>query len=99
MAQALEAISTLCPLCDGQISLDVPDWRVTAGWRDVLEHREVWTRVADAFREYRSIDEAASRLSITSEVAERVLDFLCKELCGCRAATCVSCLDDYRSEL
>jgi len=99
MAHAVEANHTLCPLCDGEISLDVPDWRVTAGWRDVLAHREHWARVSEAFRDYRSIDEAATSLSIPREVAERVLDFLCTELCGCRAATCVSCLDDYRSEL
>lgn len=99
MAQALEGRGTQCPLCNDEISLDVPDRRVTAGWRDVLEHRELWPRVADAFREHRSIDEAARRLSISRDTTERVLDFLCKEVCGCRAATCVSCLDDYRSEL
>lgn len=99
MAQALEANCVLCPLCDAEISIEAPDWRVAAGWRDVIEHREMWPRVAGAFREHRSIDEAARGLFITREVAERILDFLCKELCGCRAVTCVSCLDDYRSEL
>jgi hypothetical protein len=99
MARTIESNCTLCPLCEAEISLDVPDWQVTAGWRDVLAHRQKWAPISDAFRDYHSIEEAAIRLSITHEVAERVLDFLCTELCGCRATTCVSCLDDYRSEL
>jgi hypothetical protein len=86
-------------LCGEEISLDVSDWRVPAEWRDVLAYRELWAQVSDAFRACRSIDGAASQLSVSRGVAERVLDFLCKEVCGCRAVTCVSCLDDYRSEL
>lgn len=77
----------------------MPDWRVSTEWRDVLAYRELWAQVSSGFSTYQSIDEAASQLLITPEAALRVLDFLCKELCGCRAATCVSCLDDYRSEL
>ena len=99
MAQAIETNCTTCPLCGDEISLDVPDWRVSAEWRDVLAYRELWAQMSRAFRAYRSIDEAASQLHIPREAAVRVLEFLCKELCGCRAATCVSCLDDYRSEL
>ena len=99
MAQAVETNLTTCPLCGDEISLDVPDWRVSAEWRDVLAHRDLWAQTSTAFRAYRSIDAAASQLSISPEAATRVLEFLCKELCGCRAATCVSCLDDYRSEL
>ena len=99
MAQAIATNSTRCPLCGDEMSLAVSDWQVSREWSDVLEYRELWAAVSDAFRAHRSIDEATRHLSITREVAVRVLDFLCIELCGCRSVTCVSCLDDYRSEL
>jgi hypothetical protein len=99
MAQAITTACTICPLYGEEISLDVSDWRVPTEWRDVVAYRELWARVSDVFRACRSIDSAASQLSVSREVVVRVLDFLCKELCGCRAVTCVSCLDDYRSEL
>ena len=99
MAQTITSPSTACPLCGEELSLAVRDWQVSAEWRDVLEHRELWAAVSEAFRAQSSIDKAAERLSITREDTTRVLEFLCTELCGCRAVTCVSCLDDYRSEL
>ncbi|HXG67937.1 MAG TPA: hypothetical protein VNO70_22755 [Blastocatellia bacterium] len=89
----------LCPLCGEGIALDFPDWRVPAGWRDALAHRDKWVAVAAEFRARQSIEEAAQALAINRELAARLLDFLCSEVCGCRAVTCVSCLDDYRSEL
>ncbi|MGA9769437.1 MAG: hypothetical protein WBV94_10380 [Blastocatellia bacterium] len=99
MAQAIEPVIGSCPLCDEQLSLDLPDWRVTAKWRDVLAHRDKWAAVSDEFRASRSIEEAARRLSISAETARLLLGFLCLQVCGCRAVTCVSCLDDYRSAL
>jgi hypothetical protein len=40
-----------------------------------------------------------SSATITPALAETLLQFLCTEICGCRAVTCVSCLDDYRNLL
>ena len=98
MAQAVENLAA-CPLCGEEIILEVAHWRVSAKWRDVLEHRDRWADVSIAFRECQSIIDAAGKLSMPPELAARLLDFLCTELCGCRTVTCVSCLDDYRSEL
>ncbi|HSE97517.1 MAG TPA: hypothetical protein VLD57_04550 [Blastocatellia bacterium] len=99
MAQAIESLIAPCPLCGEALDLNIPDHRVAAGWRDVLEYRNLWPRVVEQFRSERSIEAAAKRLSIKIEIAARLLDFLCSEVCGCRAVICVSCLDDYRSEL
>ena len=99
MDQTIENTIGVCPLCGEEINLDVADWRVPAKWRHVLAHRDKWRELSTQFRERRSIEEAALSLTIPSDLAVRVLDFLCIELCGCRAVTCVSCLDDYRSEL
>lgn len=99
MAQTIEKGTGIWPLCGEEIDLDIADWRVPAKWREALTYRDKWGELANQFRERRSIQEAAGRLSISSEVAVRVLDFLCIELCGCRTVTCVSCLDDYLSEL
>ncbi|HST19693.1 MAG TPA: hypothetical protein VLR90_01125 [Blastocatellia bacterium] len=99
MAQAIEQTSGSCPLCDEQLNLNLPDWRVAAKWRDALAHRDKWATVSDEFRASGSIEEAAQRLSISADIARLLLEFLCTEVCGCRAVTCVSCLDDYRSAL
>ena len=99
MAQTLENAVGICPLCGEEISLQVFDGKVPAKWRDVLEHREKWSAVAREFRSRGSVEEAAKALSVSPETARRLLEFLCIEVCGCRAVTCVSCLDDYRSDL
>ncbi len=99
MAQAIKDTIGSCPLCDEELNLDLPDWRVAAKWRDALAHRDKWVIVSDEFRASGSIEEAARRLSISTETARLLLEFLCTEVCGCRAVTCVSCLDDYRSAL
>jgi len=99
MAQTIASSTSLCPLCGQEIDLKVQDWRIPSKWRSVIEHRDKWALLALEFREQQSIAEAANRLAIDSKLAAHLLDFLCTELCGCRAVTCVSCLDDYRSEL
>jgi hypothetical protein len=99
MAQSVEKLAAGCPLCGEEISLDVADWSVSSKWRDVLTHRDKLADISIEFRERQSIVEAARRLSISPELAAHLLDFLCTNLCGCRTVTCVSCLDDYRSEL
>jgi hypothetical protein len=99
MAQAIEKLRAACPLCGESLDLDIADWKVAAKWRDVLSHRDCWSDVSNEFRDCQSIAGAAGRLSISPEVAARILEFLCTDVCGCRTVTCVSCLDDYRSEL
>jgi hypothetical protein len=91
--------SALCPLCDQELDLTIADDRVAAKWRTVLTHRHLWAEVAEQFRACQSIEVAAEALSITPELSETVLQFLCTEICGCRRVTCVSCLDDYRNLL
>ncbi|HEX8183741.1 MAG TPA: hypothetical protein VF747_03295 [Blastocatellia bacterium] len=93
------ALTALCPLCGEEIGLDLPDRRVPARWRDALAHRDKWGHLSAEFRASRSIEVAARRLSISEDESRFLLNFLCTEICGCRLATCVSCLDDYRSEL
>lgn len=99
MAQSVENSVAACPLCGEAIDLGVPDWKVASKWRDVLPQRDRWANVSIAFRERQSIPEAARDLALSHELTSLILDFLCTDLCGCRASTCVSCLDDYRSEL
>ena len=99
MAQTIETAVGLCPLCGESLSLDLPDWRVGAKWRAALADRDKWAAVAREFHDSHSIEEAARRLSVPTETATLLLDFLCTEICGCRAVTCVTCLDDYRSAL
>ena len=99
MAQAIEDAIGMCPLCGEDINLNIAAWKISAKWRDVIEHRDKWASLSKEFRQRQSIVEAARLLSIEPELAARLLDFLCSDLCGCRAVTCVSCLDDYRSEL
>lgn len=99
MAQTIENAIGSCPLCGEQLSLDIPDRRVAAKWRDALAHRDKWSTVSDEFCARGSIEAAAAQLSISTETARLLLEFLCTEVCGCRAVTCVSCLDDYRSAL
>ena len=89
----------LCPLCEEALCLDMPDRRVPAKWRDALAYRDRWGEVSAEFRASRSIEGAALKLSIPPDDVRFLLDFLCTEICGCRLTTCVSCLDDYRSEL
>jgi hypothetical protein len=93
------ALTGICPLCEEEISLDLPRWRVPAKWRDALAYRDKWSDLSTEFRASRSVEEAARRLSIPADDVRFVLDFLCTEICGCRLVTCVACLDDYRSEL
>jgi len=99
MAQTIEKQVAVCPLCKEEIDLDTPDWRVSSEWRDLLADRKNLVSLSQLFHEKRSIEEAARVISISTEQASRLLKFLSVELCGCRTVTCVSCLDDYRSEL
>jgi hypothetical protein len=99
MAQTIIETTCPCPLCGEELSLDLNDDRVAAKWRDLLAYRDRWRDVSESFAETRSIDRAAIKLSLSGDITKRILDFLCLELCGCRRVTCVSCLDDYRSEL
>jgi hypothetical protein len=93
------ALTAKCPLCEDEISLDLPRWRVPVKWLRALAYRDKWSDLSTEFRASRSIEDAARRLSIPFDEARFLLDFLCTEVCGCRLVTCVSCLDDYRSEL
>lgn len=99
MAQTIEKQVALCPLCRDEIDLDIPDWRISSKWRDLLADRENLVVLSQLFHEKRSLEEAARVVSISIEQASRMLNFLGAEICGCRTVTCVSCLDDYRSEL
>ena len=99
MAQTLEKQVALCPLCSEEIDLDIYSSRVSASYRDLLADREKLIILSRLFHEKRSLDDAARTVSISIELASRMLNFLSVELCGCRTVTCVSCLDDYRSEL
>jgi hypothetical protein len=99
MAQTIENQVVLCPLCREEIDLDIPDSRVSSEWFDLLADREKLGRLSRLFHEKCSLEDAARIVSISSERASRMLNFLSLELCGCRTVTCVSCLDDYRSEL
>lgn len=96
MAQTLENTTCVCPLCGEELLLNLPRWQIPAS---LPADCDEWAKIAEAFRERRSIEDAAAALSISEESARRVLEFLCTEICGCRTVTCVSCLDDYRSEL
>jgi hypothetical protein len=98
MAQAIETTAD-CPLCGEPLDTAVPDYRVAAKWRDVLDTREKWGAVSATFLAEGSIDKAAARCLIPREAARRVLSCLATEVCGCRLVTCVSCLDDSRGEL
>jgi hypothetical protein len=97
--QTIEESIGICPLCGEEIRLDLFDRKVPAKWRDVIEHRDKWSVVAREFRSRGSIEDAARALLVSPEIARRLLEFLCIEVCGCRAVTCVSCLDDYGSDL
>ena len=99
MAQTIEKAVALCPICGEEIALDIPDWRVGSKWRDLLADREKLVTLSSLFHEKGSLEEAARVVSISRDEASRMLNFLGAELCGCRTVTCVSCLDDYRSEL
>jgi hypothetical protein len=99
MAQALEKLVALCPLCSEEINLGILEWRVSSEWRSILADREKLVLLSQLFHEKRSLEQAAQMISISSEQASRLLNFLSIELCGCRTVTCISCLDDYRSEL
>ncbi|HJQ69403.1 MAG TPA: hypothetical protein VKA70_10535 [Blastocatellia bacterium] len=99
MAQAITETTCPCPLCGEELSLDINYDRVAAKWRDLFAHRDRWRDASESFTLTRSVDAAAVRLSLPADVTKRILEFLCLELCGCRRVTCVSCLDDFRSEL
>jgi len=99
MKYGLEQGIVLCPVCSQELNVNIPRWRVPAELRDLLEDTETLVALSQLFHEKRSLEEAARAVSISSERASRVLNFLSVELCGCRAVTCISCLDDYRSEL
>jgi hypothetical protein len=88
-----------CPLCDEAIDLDQPLVRISAEWSQVLLLRDRWAEIAEAFRNLESIEAASAALTLTPELTEEVLQFLCLEICGCRRVTCPACLDDYRSAL
>jgi hypothetical protein len=93
------AINGQCPLCEEEISLDIPPWRVPVKWLRALDCRDKWSSLSAEFRASRSIEDAARGLSLSVDEARFLLNFLCTEVCGCRLVTCISCLDDYRSEL
>jgi len=99
MAQTIEKQVALCPLCRAEIDFDIPAWRASSEWRDLIEDREKLVTLSQLFHEKRSLVEAARVVSVSIEQASRMLNFVGAELCGCRTVTCVSCLDDYRSEL
>jgi hypothetical protein len=93
------SLSPLCPLCNETIDLNQPLRRISPEWSEALLHRNQWVAVAEAFRMLQSIEAAAEALRLTPELVERILQFLCLEICGCRRVTCPACLDDYRSAL
>jgi hypothetical protein len=99
MAQALADTLTACPLCGDELRLDIAPHRVPLKWRGVIFYRERWAAVAEAFAATQSIESAAAQLAIPSPIVERILAFLCREVCGCRRVICTSCLDDYRNAL
>ncbi|HEX5735456.1 MAG TPA: hypothetical protein VF131_21695 [Blastocatellia bacterium] len=99
MAQAITETTCPCPLCGEELSLGLGDDRVGLKWRGLLAYRDRWRDVSESFTETRSIDRAALKLSLPVDVTKQILEFLCLEICGCRRVTCVSCLDDYLSEL
>jgi hypothetical protein len=99
MAQALATATALCPLCGDELSLDIAAHRVPLKWRGVLFYRDRWTAAAEAFAATESVEGAAARIGIPPAIAEMILGFLCREVCGCRRAICTSCLDDYRNAL
>lgn len=98
-ATPFTSASVLCPLCDEEISLQVPAHRIPAKWLDAFNQGELCIEVAEQFRVHQSIEAVAQRLSIKPALAEYLLQFLCTEICGCRTVTCISCLDDYRNLL
>ena len=99
MAQAIVEQVTACPLCGDRLSLDVAAHRVPVKWRGVLFYRDRWAGLSRAFADTESIEGAAARLGLTPAIAELILGFLCREVCGCRRVICTSCLDDYRNAL
>jgi hypothetical protein len=99
MAQAIAEQVAVCPLCGDELSLDIAAHRVPVKWRGVLFYRDRWAAVSEAFAATGSIEGAAVRLGIAPAIAELILAFLCREVCGCRRAICTACLDDYRSAL
>jgi hypothetical protein len=92
-------VTAPCPLCGEELDLGLSDDKISARWGEALAHRDRWASVATQFRAHKSIERTAEFLAITPERTEYLLQFLCAEVCGCRRATCVSCLDDYRSVL
>jgi len=99
MAQALAESVTACPLCGDELTLDIAAHRVPMKWRGVLFYRDRWAAVAAAFAATESIEGAAAHVAVTPAMAELILGFLCREVCGCRRVICTSCLDDYRNAL
>lgn len=99
MAQAIGEQVAACPLCGDELALDFAAHRVPVKWRGALFYRDRWAAVSAAFAATQSIEGAAAQLRITPAVAELILAFLCREVCGCRRAICTSCLDDYRNAL
>lgn len=88
-----------CPLCFAAIDLDQPLARLSNEWREVLEVRDQWPAVAELFHQLQTFEAVAAALSLTPERVEKILQFLCLEICGCRRVTCPACLDDYRNAL
>ena len=99
MAQAIAEQVGVCPLCGDELNLDIAAHRVPVKWRGALFYRDRWAAVSEAFAATQSIEGAAARLGLTPAIAELLLAFLCREVCGCRRAICTSCLDDYRNAL
>jgi hypothetical protein len=95
----LSLFTLRCPLCDEEVSLPPAAHRVPAQWREAFRHRQILGELSEQFRARQSIELAARELSISAALGEYLLQFLCREICGCRTVTCVSCLDDYRNLL
>ncbi|MEW6128678.1 MAG: hypothetical protein AB1757_16685 [Acidobacteriota bacterium] len=93
------ASSTNCPLCFEAIDVDQPLARLSSEWREVLEVRERWRDVAEGFHKLQTFEAVAEALSLAPELVEKILQFLCLEICGCRRVICPACLDDYRNAL
>lgn len=99
MDAKVRQVTVACPLCGEELNIDLADWQVAGKWRAALAHRDRWADASSAFRTLHSIEETACHVSLTEDETRLILEFLCLKVCGCRAVTCVSCLDDWRSEL
>ena len=94
MVETLGAI-VACPLCGAEIHFDL----CGSDFPDRLAPRDKWMQLAAEFNSSRSLERAAGVAGVDQEIALETLIFMCKEICGCRNVTCITCFDDGRSEL